>query len=122
MKKLKIALIVSPNDDIRKRFSELFDKIEVSYILESDRTHAIARIMEVPIKLLIADMLVDKENGFDFLSIVKRVRPRLPIIAITDDPSEEGISRLLGKGVMTCLVQPIEEKEVIEMVGTMMEI
>ena len=121
MKKLKIALIVSTNDDIRKRFSGLLDKIDVSYILESDRTSAVARIMEVPVKLLIADMLFEKENGFDFLSIVKKVRPRLPIIAITDDPSEEGINRLLDKGVMTCLVQPIKEKEVIEMVGTMME-
>ena len=121
MKKLKIALIVSTNDDIRKRFSGLLERIEVSYILESDRTSAVARIMEVPVKLLIADMLFEKENGFDFLSIVKKVRPRLPIIAITDDPSEEGINRLLDKGVMTCLVQPMDEKEIIEMVGTVLE-
>ena len=118
---LKIALIASEDKEIRERFSRLLEQIGVSCIIESHGTKALVRILQVDLKLVIVDMVSISGNGFNFLKVIKSLRPRLPIIAITGDSSEEIRECLLDAGAMYCLVKPVEEKTLKSIVSTLAE-
>jgi CheY-like chemotaxis protein len=121
MTELKIALIVSDDEAIRKRFSRLLSQIRAPYLLESDRPTAVARLIDLSVRVLIVDMLSNKEDDLDFLKIVKKLRPRVPIIAITDQIGEEARNRILEEGAKYCLIKSMKDQEVSEMVNAMME-
>ena len=120
MTELKVALIVSNDEEIRIRFSGFLDQIQVPYLLESDRTTSIARLMDMDVRVLIVDMLHDDENGLDYLKVVKKLRPRVPIIAITDEIDDEAQNRLLDEGIKYCLTKRMKDQEISDLVSTMM--
>jgi len=65
-------------------------------------------------------METEAVNGIDFLRLIKKLRPRVPLIVVTTDLSEEMHNRLLDAGAMYCLVKPVKEVEVTSVVGQLM--
>ncbi len=120
MDDLKIAFIVSSDAAVRERLARLLEKIGVAYILERERARVIARILELNVKLIIVDMETEAVNGIDFLRLIKKLRPRVPLIVVTTDLSEEMHNCLLDAGAMYCLVKPVKEGEVTSVVGQLM--
>lgn len=114
---MKIALIVSSDEDIRERFAKLLNQVGASYILERDRTKALMRVLTIDLRIIIVDMNFEMNNGLNFIQIIKKVRPRLPIIAITENSSKENYNNLLDAGAMYCLIKPVMGKELINVIS-----
>ena len=108
------ALIISADEDIRKRFSNMLNTIHASYLLESESSKALAIIRKMNLQVVILDLTSVSPEEIDFLHVVKKLRPGLPIIAITDDPSEEGRRTIIEKGAMCCIVKPCNVLETLD--------
>lgn len=117
MKDLKIALIVSSNPDIRERISNLLMKIGISLILEKNKNQALERILHVDIKLVFVDIESDDQEGIDFIKLIKKVRPRVSIIALTPDAPKEDQKKYLDAGAMYCFIKSTETEDISEQVG-----
>lgn len=113
----QIALIVSSDQEIRERFSRLINQIGATCVIEKDRDKALHRMLEVEVRLAILDMEGDDRENLDFLSAVKKLRPRLPIMAITDNSTEELRNQLFNQGVYCCFVKPLAKKDTKEIIS-----
>ena len=111
MKELKIALIISSNQDIRERISNLLMKIDVSLILERKKRLAIERILHLDLKLVFVDIEHEDTEAIDFIQLIKKLRPRLAIIAIIDEGLKELQKSLFDIGVMSCFIKPLTREE-----------
>jgi DNA-binding NarL/FixJ family response regulator len=109
MSDLKIALVISADKEIRERFARLLNKVGVSYILESDKTTGIIRLLELDVSLVIVDMSIVHVNGADFIRLIKRLRPRVRLIAITSSTDKEYHDQLIESGAMYCFVKSVKE-------------
>lgn len=113
----QIALIVSSDEEIRERFSRLINQIGATCIIEKDKEKALNRLLEVDVRLAIVDMDDDDRENLDFLSVMKKLRPKVPIIAITDDSTEKLRNQLFNQGVYCCFIKPLAKKDTEEMIG-----
>ena len=111
MKELKIALIISSNQDIRERISNLLMKIDVSLILERKMRLAIERILHLDLKLIFVDIEHEDTEAIDLIQLIKKLRPRLAIIAIIDEGLKELQKSLFDIGVMSCFIKPLTREE-----------
>jgi DNA-binding response OmpR family regulator len=113
---LQIALIVSSDNEMRDRFSRLFKKIYVSFVLESDKITALMRILEMDIRIIIFDMESFPTNGIDFIRLIKKIKPRTPIITVTEEMSDEKYKELLDAGAFYCIIKKRKKDEIRRMV------
>lgn len=111
---LNIALLVSSDENIRHIFPRLFEKANVNYVLEQEDTRALVRLLEMETSLLVIDLDSDPVKGMDFLDLVKRLRPRLPIIVVLSSESETVHEQMKAAGALCCLVKPVREKHAKE--------
>ena len=111
MKDLKIALIISSNQDIRERISNLLMKIDVSLILERKKRQAIERILHLDLKLVFVDIEQEDTEAIDFIQLIRKLRPRLAVIAIIDEGLVELQNHLFNIGVMSCFMKPLIREE-----------
>ena len=117
LNKLNIVLIMSAADDIRKRFSRLLDRSGASYIFEREKTTALVRMLELNVKLMILDLQSADSSSIDFIRLIKRLRPRVSIIAVIPDVPKASIDFLTDSGARYCIIKPVEESQAASMVG-----
>ena len=121
MKDLKIALIVSSNPDIRERISNILMKIDISLILERKKRKALERILHVDIKLVFVDIEPKDKESLDFIRLIKKMRPRVSIIALTNETDEKDQKKYLDAGALYCFVKPVEEETILAKTGIGLE-
>ncbi len=117
MKDLKIALIVSSNPEIRERISNILMKIDISLILERKKRKALERILHVDIKLVFVDIEPKDKESLDFIRLIKKMRPRVSIIALTNETDEKDQKKYLDAGALYCFVKPVEEETILAKTG-----
>ena len=110
-KKLKVALIVSHDQEIRRRFSRLLNQVGISYIFESGKAEAIIRILQIDMNLIIVDAGSEDDDIFNFIRVIKKLKPRIQIIVITPKLTDTVYTNMLNAGAMYCLINPHKEKE-----------
>lgn len=112
---MNITLIISKDNEIRKRFSDMLQKIGVPYIFESDVAHALLRILEVKFKLTVVDLDTLDCNPMDFLKIIQLLRPKLTVFAIIDESMLDSYQTVLDAGAKYCLVKSAKDEELTGM-------
>lgn len=116
MQTTKVALIVSCDYLIIQRFLNLLKNAGFTCLIESYRIAALFRILEMDVEVVLVDVEDGNIDVKDFLRIIKKLRPRLRIIAITDDASIEMRDRLLEEGVMFRIVKSIPEEQIASLI------
>ena len=116
MKNKKIVLIVSSDDDVQIRFSKLLDRNGISFVLEQEPTKALVRLLDMDVKLIIVDIDAHMINPIDFLHVVCKLRPKGPIMAITDEPSKDMCKMLTDEGVKYILAKQFTTQELSQVV------
>ncbi len=104
--KIEVVLISANDDEIRNYFAFLLDKIGKSYIFERERTKAVLRILEMEVKLLIIEFENIDDTAFEFIDLIKRIRPKLAVITVTKQVNEILHDRLIEKGVKYNIAMP----------------
>src|SRR3978361_623766 len=67
--------------------------------------------------LVITDVVMPDENAFDLLPRIKKLRPNLPVIAMTPENTCSTACRASQRGAYEYLPNPFDLKELITIVG-----
>lgn len=114
--RIHAALVLSKDSQIRKTFSMLFRRIHVNYLFESTLSKSIIRILELDIKLMIIDYCEHSYEYRNILKIIKKIRPRLPIMALVHQGDDELYPELHDAGVRFILNKPLRLEKVMDFI------
>lgn len=116
MENVKSVMIISSNNYTCEYLSRILDEMEIPYVFERDETRAIARILEMNIRLVVVDMKSLVSDNLDFLKLTRKIWPRLPIIAIADDSSKDELNKFYDPGVTYFFMKPINKKKISDII------
>ena len=85
---------------------------DYSIMIENSNTSALLKVLDQNIELLIVDLDMSKNKGLDFIRIVRKTRPRLPIIVLSENPTIETIQEILNMGVYYWTFKPVLPNEI----------
>ena len=74
----------------------------------------ISKLLENNVNLLILDLYSPQSMNFDSIDIIRKLRPRLPIIVLLIDNSLETLKTLAQKGIFYSTTKPIQAEEIME--------
>jgi two-component system chemotaxis response regulator CheY len=57
---------------------------------------------------VVTDSRIPKINGVEAISFLRKEYPNIPLIVLTADPDLDRASDLLTKGIVDCLLKPVE--------------
>ncbi len=80
------------------------------------------KILDKDIDLAIIDENLAGMAGSKLIKIIKKSRPRLPLIIISSGNSKEELARVLEQGVFYFIIKPINGEELIEAVDSGLKI
>ncbi|MBN1348927.1 response regulator [candidate division KSB1 bacterium] len=108
----KSVVIVSDDPEIIHQLEELLTPRDYVIIKEESRLKSVRKILEQEIDFLILDLDYPIDASIDLIDIIKRTRPRLPIVVLSDNNSLEAVRKLSEAGVFYCAFKPIQIGEV----------
>jgi two-component system, NtrC family, nitrogen regulation response regulator GlnG len=99
-------------DSLRKRFSELkYELFTVTRGLE-----AVTEMLDHDVDLMIVDLDMTGNVGVDVLPVIRRLRPRMPVVMLADDITFQIRKIAAEQGVTFQTTRPRDHHETIEIV------
>jgi DNA-binding response OmpR family regulator len=102
--------------------AEVFEALEgiESYSLTwvEDSGDLLLKILDKDIDLAIIDENLAGMAGAKLIRIIKKSRPRIPLIVISSGNSKEELARVLEQGIFYFIIKPINGKELKEAVDS----
>ncbi|MFN4245411.1 MAG: sigma-54-dependent transcriptional regulator [Brevinematia bacterium] len=99
-------LVVDDEEKIRDGLKTIFEIEGYNVITSSDGEDAIRKINNEKIDLVILDLKMPNMNGYEFLKIVSKTDPFLPIIILTAYGSVEEAVNLTKQGAFDYFIKP----------------
>ena len=106
-----IVVAACDNNVINALKTILIDR-DYSILAENSNTAALLKLLDHDIELLIVDLDMNINTTLDFIRIVRKTRPRLPIIALAENPKIETIQQILNQGVYYWTFKPVLPNEI----------
>ena len=112
IKPYKLAIITSEDPTIKNQISEIILKYNYSLIQTNSALNSVLKILEKQVDIFIIDLDFLQNTGLDLIKIIKRMRPRLPIIVLSEDFSLDTVRKFTESGVFYCAMKPIQIYEI----------
>lgn len=116
MKDYRKVLIAASERSTRQ---EILDHLSVQgyQVIAVERGgDALLAVTEGNISLAILDISVQEPSGAKTVEILRKMRPRLPVIVISGDPSVEAGRQILQHGVFYYFLKPLDLDELDQIV------
>ena len=118
---MKVALVVSTDMRIRNLFSKLFQKLDISYLFERDRTQALIRILSIDLRLVIVDLDEDNPDEVNFIKVILKLRPRLYIIMITRHTLKDVFPEFIDNKKVYWIIKHAEEDRMQPLISDLLQ-
>lgn len=114
------VLIIDDEDLVRRAFCLVLGKAGFETVEAASGRWAVDRLGEIAPDLVIVDLVMPDQDGFDTISQIQKIRPELPIIAVTGGGPmgpDRLIQRVTAMGVGLALKKPVDRQELIAAVN-----
>lgn len=112
MPECRSILFAASEEGVKEQVFQALNGIETySLIWVGDSADLLIKILDADIDLAIIDMKLSGIAGSKVVEIIKKSRPRIPLIILTAGNSTETVARILEQGVFYFLVKPIASEE-----------
>ena len=123
MPETKSILFAISDEDLKEQVLEVLNEIETySLTWVGDSGDLLLKILDTDIDLAIIDENLAGMAGSKLIKIIKKSRPRIPLIIISSGNPKEELARVLEQGVFYFLIKPINGKELKEAVDSGLKI
>ncbi len=119
MPEIKSILFAISDEGMKEQVSEIFNGIatySLTWVEESG--DLLLKILDKDIDLAIIDEDLAGMAGSKLVQIIKKSRPRIPLIIISSGNSKEELARVLEQGVFYFIIKPINGEELKEAVDS----
>ncbi|MDZ7400783.1 MAG: response regulator [candidate division KSB1 bacterium] len=116
MKTIKSSVIVSEDSKVATQLTDILLKHDYTVTIEKSILKFICNILDKEINLLILDMDVPKTFNLDSIEIIRKIRPRLPIIVVMADTSLDALKTMVQKGVFYTAIKPVQSEDLNEVI------
>ncbi len=118
--KLKGKVLVVEDD---KASQELIERIlrplNLEFVYANNGAEAIRCVIRnVDVKLIMMDLKLPDVNGYEATSIIKKIKPEIPIIAQTAFAMEGDREKAIAAGCDDYITKPLDSSKLLEMVQT----
>lgn len=112
----KFSMIVSTDSEVINQLTEILMQHDYTVMIEKSFLKFISSMLDKEISLLILDLDSPQGSNFDSIDIVRKLRPKLPIIVLLEDYTLETLKTLVQKGVFYSAIKPIQKEEIEEVI------
>ena len=119
MPETKSILFAGSDQGIKEQVADVLDGIStcsLTWVEESG--DLLLKILDKDIDLAIIDEDLSGMAGPKLVQIIKKSRPRIPLIIISSGKSKEELARVLEQGVFYFFIKPINGEELKEAVDS----
>jgi DNA-binding NtrC family response regulator len=109
---VKSAVIASENPDLIDQLSNIMVEYDYSFIIVKSAIESILKILEQEVDLLILDSDFAENTIMNSINIIKKMRPRLPIVVLPEDFAIDTVRKLTKAGVFYCAMKPVQIDEI----------
>lgn len=113
---IRSAVIVTEDPNVIKQIGSLLIQYDYSLLVEKSKIKSIVKILEQEINLIVVDTEIQGNSHLDLINIIRKMRPRLPIIVLSNDNSVQTLRTFAQMGVFYSLLKPVESGEVENLV------
>ena len=108
----KSILLATSEESVKKEVFRALASIETySITLVEDSGDLLLNLLDTDIDLAIIDMKLAGISCSKLVEIIKKSRPRIPLIVISSGNSVETVARVLEQGVFYFIIKPINGEE-----------
>ena len=119
MPETKSILFAISDEDMKGQVFEVLNGIATySLTWVGDSGDLLLKILDKDIDLAIIDENLAGMAGSKLIKIIKKSRPRIPLIIISSGNSKEELARVLEQGVFYFIIKPINGQELKEAVAS----
>jgi len=119
MPETKSILSAISNEDVKGQILEALNGIEpYSLTWVENSADLLLNILDKDIDLAIIDENLAGIIGSKLIKIIKKSRPRIPLIIISSGNSNEELARVLEQGVFYFIMRPIKSEELRQAVDS----
>ena len=90
----------------------IIEKMGGAYIFERNKVNALIRILDMNLHLIIIDVDPEDSDSVDFITLVHRLRPRIPLISIVAGSSEMDSQPYFEAGARYVVLKSVMENEI----------
>ena len=101
-------LFVDDDPSTRRQLAAALRDADHQVVLASGGEEAIARLPEADIDLLLTDLKMGAVGGLEVLEAARRLRPDLPVVALTGHGSIGAAVEAMRKGAQDFLTKPVD--------------
>ncbi len=112
IKEVRSLIIATEDSEVINQLSNIILEEDFSIIIEKSQTKSILKALERHVDLLILDLAQPDASKMDLLNIIRKTRPRLPIIILSEDNSIETLREFAAASVFYCALKPIIKNEI----------
>ena len=114
---MRHSVVIAASDPlIISLVSKVLMKRDWSILLTSSKLQSITDILENDVTLFILDYELPNNSSLDLITIIRTIRPKLPILVLCEDSSLETRQELAECGVFYCALKPIQVSEIEQVV------
>lgn len=110
------VLIVTPELSIRQQILSRVSAKGYQAIAAERGYDALLTVVEQNVGLVIIDLSIDESAGVKTVEILRKIRPRLPLVVLSGDWSLEAGRQVLQHGVFYYLLKPVDLEELDQII------
>jgi len=118
MKDHRIILIATPEPSTKQQILDWLSAQGYRTAAVERGSDALLAVAEDNIRLVIVDLSLQEPSGAKTVEILRKIRPRLPVIVLSGDHSIETGRQVLQHGVFYYLLKPFDLRELDQVVRT----
>ncbi|MGH7451378.1 MAG: response regulator [bacterium] len=111
-----VVLLATSDQKMAEELNRAFGNKEVEVLMFDTTRDIILAMAERKIDLMILDPDVTELKGLEILPVIKKLRPQVRIIAMSEDLSFERRAALVKEGILYQIQAPIQPAQISEVV------
>jgi len=115
MELVRSMLLVAEDENLIQQVSNQFSKHNYSVVIENSKIKSILKMLQQNIDLIMIDIDVTVNLNLDLIDIIRRTRPRLPIVVLSSDGTIDTLRKYIQAGVFYCALKPLDADEIVKL-------
>jgi len=115
------VLILDDDADFNSLLTDIFEQADYVVTSLTDPVEAVDVFRETEYDLVVTDHKMPEMTGAEFMKVIKKIRPEVPVIMVSGYLENDTIRELIGEGVGGVFLKPLNIFSLLERTSELIE-